>query len=138
MEHSKDWSARRKKDTISKKEYKALTQKKKKKNKYNAVRQTYNGKSYDSGLEASYARQLDFMKKAGEVKEWTPQKTLKLVVNGFLVCRYSLDFHVIYTDGREEYWEVKSRATKTEAWANKWKLAKALFPDYKFVLKEKY
>lgn len=107
----------------------------KKKNKYNAVKQTYKGKSYDSKLEAKYAFQLDVLKSSGEVKEWTPQKTLLCEVNGILICRYSLDFYVVYTNGKEEYWEVKSNATKTYAWTIKWKLVKALFPKYNFVLK---
>lgn len=132
MTHSKEHSARRKKETITKDEYKALT---KKKNKFNAVRQTYKGKSYDSKLEAGFAAELDLLKKAGEVKEWEPQKTLKCIVNGLLICRYSLDFFVTYTDGRQEYWEVKSRATKSYAWSIKWKLVNALFPEYNFILK---
>jgi len=107
----------------------------KKKNKYKAVRQTYKGKSYDSKLEAKYAFQLDCMVSAGEVKEWTPQNTLLCEVNGKLICRYTLDFYVVYTNGKVEYWEVKSNATKTYAWTIKWKLVKALFPNYNFVIK---
>jgi len=106
-----------------------------KKNKFNAVRQTYRGKSYDSKLEAKYAYQLDMLKLSGEVKEWIPQKTLKMIVAGKEICRYAVDFFVKFTDGRQEYWEVKSKATMTYAWRIKWKLAKALYPDFNFVIK---
>lgn len=107
----------------------------KKKNKYNAVRQTYKGRSYDSKLEARYAAQLDVLIAAGEVRRWEPQKTLKCIVNGFEICRYALDFYVEFMDGRIEYWEVKSKGTMTAAWRIKWKLVKTLFPKENFVLK---
>ena len=42
-------------------------------NKYNAKSSTYNGRHYDSKLEASYAMELDWMLKAKIIKEWIPQ-----------------------------------------------------------------
>jgi len=125
---------KKEKESISKEQYKKLISQNKK-NKYNAIRQTYNGRSYDSKLEAKYAVELDWMLKAGEVKMWLPQKTLKCIVNGHEVCRYSLDFYVEFANGKIEWWEVKSKATMTAAWRIKWKLVKALYPKENFVLK---
>jgi hypothetical protein len=102
------------------------------KNKYKAVKQTYNGYSYDSILEASYAAQLDLLIKAKEVKSWDRQVKISIDINDVHICNYFIDFKVYYVDGREEFHEVKGY--ETDVWKMKWKLAKALYPDNNFVL----
>lgn len=106
------------------------------KNKYNNVRQTYNGKSYDSKMEAQVASKLDFLKKAidkkDRVKNWEPQYKISLDVNGVHIANYFIDFKVEFEDGRKEFWEVKGM--ETDLWRLKWKLTKALYPDYNLVL----
>ena len=47
-------------------------------NKYNRVRQTYNGYNYDSKLEASRAYELDILKKAGQIKDYERQYKVDL------------------------------------------------------------
>ena len=47
-------------------------------NKYNAVKQTYNGINYDSRLEASRAYELDLMVKAGQIKGYERQFKVEL------------------------------------------------------------
>lgn len=101
-------------------------------NKYNAVRQTYNNYNYDSKLEAKYAYELDLRIKIGEVEYWERQHKLRLNVNGIHICNYYVDFKVIFTDGRIEYHEVKG--VETILWRIKWRISKALYPDHKFVL----
>lgn len=82
---------------------------------------------YDSKFEASKAQDLDLLKKAGEIKDYEAQKTLELVVNGYLVCTYKIDFIVHHNDGVTEYVETKGYATPT--WKLKWKLFEALYGD---------
>lgn len=101
-------------------------------NKYRSKRQTYNGYSYDSKLEAGYAEQLDWMVKSGEVSNWERQHKISLDINGIHICNYYIDFKVYFTDGRIEFHEVKG--FETDLWKMKWKLTKALFPDYNLVI----
>ena len=102
----------------------------KKKNKYNAVRQTYNGYNYDSTLEANHAAKLDWEIKAGIVKRWERQHKIECYVNGVKICNYYIDFKVWLSDGSIEYHEVKG--AETQLWRFKWKLSKALNPDWQF------
>lgn len=103
-----------------------------KENKFNAVRQTYKGFSYDSKREARHAAELDWMIKAKEVKKWERQVKISLDVNGVHIANYFMDFVVYFTDGRVEYHEVKG--AETMLWRMKWRLAKAMYPDRNFVL----
>lgn len=102
------------------------------KNKYNAVKQTYGGYSYDSKKEAAYAAQLDLLIKAKEIKSYDRQHRIDLVVNGTRVAMYKIDFRVEMMDGSYEYHEVKG--FETDIWRLKWKLTKALYPEMKLVL----
>lgn len=100
-----------------------------------AKRSEYNGSIYDSGFEASYAKELDLRKNAGDIKDWDRQTVLDLVVNGYLVCTYKIDFIVYHNDGITEYVECKGWATPV--WRLKWKLFEALYselPDVKLTV----
>ena len=101
-------------------------------NKYNAKKSSYRGRSYHSGLERAYAEKLDWLKKAGEIESWTPQFKLSLDLNGVHIANYFMDFAVYYKDGRIEMHEVKGY--ETDLWRMKWRLAKAIYQDYNFVL----
>ena len=104
-------------------------------NKYRNVRQTYNGHNYDSKMEAQVAFNLDTMKKAvgrEKVTNWERQYKISLDVNGVHIANYFIDFMVEFEDGRKEFWEVKGM--ETDLWKLKWKLTKALYPDYNLVL----
>ena len=102
------------------------------KNKYNAKKTKYNGRYYDSALEAAYAEELDWRIKAGEIKEVIPQYKISIDVNDVHIANYYMDFKVILNDGRIEMHEVKGM--ETQLWRMKWRLAKALNPDWIFVL----
>jgi hypothetical protein len=103
-----------------------------KRNKYNAKQTSYAGRVYHSALECTHAIELDWMKKAGEIKAWEPQHKIDLSVNGTHICNYYIDFKVIMNDFSEEYHEVKG--LETDIWRIKWLLTKALYPDYKLIL----
>lgn len=105
------------------------------KNKFNAIRQTYNGYSYDSKMEAQYAAQLDWRIKAKDVKKWERQHKISIDVNGVHIANYFIDFKVFMADGSIEYHEVKG--AETMLWRLKWRLSQALNPDWKFVLIKK-
>lgn len=101
------------------------------KNKYNAKTSLYNGRSYHSRKEASYAETLDWLKKSGEIKDWKPQKKIEISVNGKHICNHYVDFEVYYRDGRIEWHEVKGFATNE--WILKRRLIEAIF-DTKYVV----
>ena len=96
-------------------------------NKYKAERQTFNGRSYHSKLEADYAVNLEWKRKAGEIKEIIPQYKLDLRVNGIHITNYFIDFKVIYSDDRVELIEVKGFAT--DLWRLKFRLTEALLDE---------
>lgn len=102
------------------------------KNKYNAVRSTYNGYTYDSKKEADHAVELDWLKKAGEIKKWERQHKISIDINGVHICNYFVDFKVYYNDGHVEFHEVKG--FETDLWRIKWRLAKAMYPHNRFIL----
>lgn len=92
-----------------------------KKAKYNNVKQQYNGRMYDSKLEAKFAQELDYRKEAGEIKEIIPQYKIELRgLTGQRVCRYYVDFKVINADNSVTYYEVKGAVTFL--WKLKWEL----------------
>ncbi len=101
-------------------------------NKYNAKKSTYNGRHYDSRLEAGYAMELDFMIKEKVIKSWEAQHKLDLRINEIHIANYYVDFKIILPDGRIEYHETKGYITPV--WALKWKMAMAIYGKEKFVL----
>lgn len=108
--------------TISAKTYReAYLKNDRKKGKYNNTRTTYNGRKYDSKLEARFAEELDWRKESGEIKEIIPQ--YKIELRGLLgdrVANYKVDFKVINADNSVTYFEVKG--AKTMLWSLKWNL----------------
>ena len=105
---------------------------KKQGNKYNAKSSTYDGRHYDSKLEAGYAMELDWMLKAGIIKSWEAQYKLDLRINDIHICNYYVDFKVVLPDGSEEFRETKGY--ETALWKLKWKMAIAIYGKEKFVL----
>lgn len=112
-------------------EYKELL-KKPKRNKFGAVKKEFNGRMYHSTLEANYAMALEWHRKIGDIQEIIPQFPIELVVNGVKICRYVIDFKLIYPNGNCVYAEVKGKITPD--FRLKWKLAHALYPEYNFIL----
>lgn len=79
----------------------------------------------DSKFEAGKAQDLEFLVRAGEIKEFKEQVKIPLIVNDLVVCDYYIDFVVTHNDGTVEYIETKGYAT--DVWKLKWKLFEALY-----------
>lgn len=90
----------------------------------NAKKSEYKGSIYDSKFEANYAAELDLLLKAGEIIKWERQVKIPLIVNGYIICNYYIDF-VVYRDGETEY--VECKGYPTEVWKLKWKIFEALY-----------
>jgi hypothetical protein len=100
-------------------------------NKFHNKKTTYNGQKFDSKGESSYAMELDWRIKAGEIQSYERQVKIELKVNGVLICNYYADFVVTGKHGEKEIHEYKGFMTKD--FMIKWKLLQAikddLFPD---------
>lgn len=96
-------------------------------NKYGARKTEYNGRRYDSALEARHAQNLDLQVKAGLIKSYEPQVHFQLHVAGKLITTYRPDFLLTRTDGSQEIHECKGRPARD--WAMRKKLFEALHPD---------
>lgn len=111
------------------------------KNKYNAVKTTTGGITFDSKAEANYYNELLMLKKAGIVKSIILQKDFTLQEaytkeNGERVraIRYRADFEVQYTDGHTEVVDVKGKRTKEYIMKKKLLLTKYPEIDFKEVM----
>ncbi len=76
--------------------------------KYNAKRTEYNGVGYASKAEAARAQELDLLLKAGEIRDWIGQPTVRL---GIPENVYKPDFHVTPLQGYPWYEDVKGMET---------------------------
>lgn len=103
--------------------------------KYGARKKEYNGIIYASAFEAKYAADLDWRKKAGDIKNWNGQVTFKLIVNNKLICKYIIDFVITHNDDTKEY--IETKGFETRDWKIKRKLFQALFPGIKYKVVKK-
>ena len=101
-------------------------------NKYGSQKASFAGRTYDSVKECNYAQQLEWRRKAGEIKEIIPQYKLPLTIGGIHIANYIVDFKVTLPDGTVELHEVKG--CETALWRLKWKIAKAIYGESKFKL----
>ncbi|MCA9329216.1 DUF1064 domain-containing protein [Candidatus Saccharibacteria bacterium] len=101
-------------------------------NKYNAVKQTYNGYSYDSKFEAKCAYELDLRQRAGEIQSWERQFKISIDINGTHICNYYCDFRLLLNDNSYELLEAKG--IETDVYRIKRKLLEAVWlpehPDH--------
>lgn len=93
--------------TITVDEYFAKVGKKKKKNKFKAVKTERDGKKFPSKLEAHYYDKLKLRQKAGDISYFLTQVPFFLPGNVKYVC----DFQIFYPDGRVEYVDTKGKDT---------------------------
>lgn len=99
--------------------------------KFHNTPTTYKGHTFHSRLEAEYAMILEDMKKHEEIHNWTPQVTLRLDVNDKHICNYIADF-LVEKGLHLEIHECKGFFTPIGKL--KYRLAQALYPQYKFKL----
>ena len=97
------------------------------KNKFNAKRTKFNGLYYDSVKESVYAQNLEWLRKAKEIKSWSAQHRWELYVNRMKIRQYTIDFRVVNLDGTIDYIEVKGM--QTYSFQITWKLTQALFDE---------
>jgi hypothetical protein len=98
-----------------------------KKNKYHAKKQTYDGIKFDSTLEAKVYEELLWQQKAGDIVEIKRQVKIPLMVNRILVTTYFCDFRVIDKHGQVKY--IEAKGLELPAWKIKKKLFLALLPE---------
>jgi hypothetical protein len=106
-----------------------LTWSQPRKTKFNNAPQIWNGERYDSKRELEYAMYLYGEIEQGRIRWWRRQVPIQLTVNDQKICKLVVDFLVGFPDGRQEYHEVKSAATKTPMFNLKLKLLRALHPE---------
>lgn len=92
-----------------------------------AKKTVVDGIKYDSKFEASYARDLQLQAKAKQIAGFEAHVRLPLIVNGFHVSDYYIDFVVDHLDGTKEY--VETKGLKTAVWVLKWKCLEAMTHD---------
>lgn len=82
---------------------------------------------FDSKFEAGYAQELMLRKKAKDIKDYKCQVPIELIVNGYKICTYIIDFVIEHNDGTKEYLETKGYSMPV--WRLKWKLFEALYSE---------
>lgn len=106
-------------------------------NKYGAIKTQVDGILFDSKLEAFHYDMLKMQLLAGEISDLDLQHEMPLKVGGKLICTYIADYY--YYDKAAQKWVVSdAKGVKTETFRIKWKLARALFPEFIFELRFKY
>ena len=61
-------------------------------NKYNAIKQTYNGEIFDSKKELNRFMELEILLRAREISDLEVHPKFDLMVNGVKIGRYTADF----------------------------------------------
>lgn len=103
--------------------------KKKKNNKFNAIKTEIGDKKFDSQSEGNLYWELMMQQRAGLIQEVIMQAKEELFAYGKSICNYYVDFKVIHNDGKIEYIEHKSKGTVTPAWQIKWKMLLAKYQN---------
>lgn len=97
--------------------------------KFKNKKTDFNGQTFHSKKEADYAKLLNNLKKASNKSErvisWESQVPYPIEINGVKICKYILDFKVLYFDGHMEYIDVKG--VRTSVYILKSKLMKACY-----------
>jgi hypothetical protein len=94
---------------------------------YNTKKVITNGTQYDSKFEAAKAQELEILLKAKEIQGYDPHYRIPLIVNGYTVADYYIDFAVYHNDETVEYIEMKGYPT--DVWKLKWRIFCALYED---------
>jgi len=92
-----------------------------------AKKTVVDGTKYDSKFEGGEARDLGLLLKSGKIKGFESHVKLPLVVNGFHVSDYYVDFAVDHLDGTREY--IETKGLPTAVWVLKWKILEAITHD---------
>lgn len=100
----------------------------KRQNKYNAVKTTVNGITFDSKRESIRYQELLLLQRAGQIRDLALQVPFAIVVNGKKICTYIADFqYVDVASGKTVTEDSKSPATRTPTYQIKKKLVSAIY-----------
>ncbi len=95
------------------------------------IKTPYNGRIYDSKLEAKYAEKLDQDVRDGILLQVEPQAKFLLFVNGQKDCVHFADFLVTYPNGKKEVREVKGK--EEDKWLRKLSLFVENYPHIPYI-----
>jgi hypothetical protein len=96
-------------------------------NKYNAKKTVIDGIKFASKVEGRRYCELKMLAAGGVITNLICHPVFKMVVNGQLIGRYTADFQYLDSTGSMVVEDVKSPASKTEAYGLRKKLIKALY-----------
>lgn len=115
-------------DEMSAEQYREMTTRAGRGNKYGAKRIEVDGYTFASLAEAKRYGELKLMQQAGAITALEPHPPFDLTVNGIVVGRYTADFrYVEVATGETVVEDVKGgRATGTEAYGLRKRLMKAI------------
>jgi hypothetical protein len=101
----------------------------------NSSKITVGEEKFDSKFEADRDKTLKLKVLAKQILDYKTQVPYKLIVNGYEVGTYKIDFEVHNLDGTIELEETKGHAT--DVWKLRWKILCAMLandPKYKLTL----
>ncbi len=98
--------------------------------KFKAKKVIIDGHTFDSKLEAKRWGQLKLMQSGAKIQHLKPHPKLPVIINGVPCGSYEADSGYI-EDGKIVIEEVKG-AVITDGFAFKWRIMKALYPNYTF------
>jgi hypothetical protein len=106
-------------------------------NKYRAIRTKIGDQVFDSRLEAEHYLILKDKEKCGEIIGLETQHELSIGINNKHICIYIADY--FYFDNSAQRWVVSdAKGVETEVFKLKWKLVKALYPEFIFEKRKKW
>ena len=77
--------------------------------KHNAKKTYFGDMKCDSKHEAKCAADLNYLKMAGQIKDFRRGKTIRFIINDVLITSYTPDFEVDHLDDTLEIVEAKGR-----------------------------
>ena len=95
-------------------------------NKYNAVKTTINGITFDSKRESIRYQELLLLQRAGQIRDLALQVPFAIVVNGKKICKYIADFQYVDVATGKTVVE-DSKGVRTQTYVLKRKLVEAIY-----------
>lgn len=104
-------------------------------NKFNAVKVTYDGYKFDSKKECARYVELSYMLEAKEIEGLEVHPKYQFVINDIKICQWTADFSYFRKGEKKRVVEdVKSKGTLTRESRLKHKMFKALFPEFELLI----
>ena len=95
-------------------------------NKYNAVKTTINGITFDSKRESIRYQELLLLQRAGQIRDLALQVPFAIIVNGKKICKYIADFQYVDVATGKTVVE-DSKGVRTQVYVLKRKLVSAVY-----------